>query len=105
MRARVKLPASAKRGEVVTVRTLAPHPMHTGYGRDLHGTLVPRHIICEFVCRYRGGEAFRARLGPGVAANPFLEFRLRAVESGAVTFIWRTDRGEELIVERHLEVT
>lgn len=87
MRARVKLPASAKRGELVTVRTLASHPMHTGYGRDMHGALVPRHIIAEFSCRYRGREAFRTRLGPGVAANPFLEFRLRAVGTGPVTFI------------------
>lgn len=105
MRARVKMPASAKRGELVTVRTLASHPMHTGYGRDMHGALVPRHIISEFICRYRGHEAFRTCLGPGVAANPFLEFRLRAVGTGPVTFIWRTDRGEELIVERHLKVT
>lgn len=105
MRARVKLPAGARRGEVVTVRTLASHPMHTGYGRDLHGALVPRHIVQEFVCRYQGRDVFRARLGPGVAANPFLEFGLRAAESGPVVFIWRTDRGEELVVERHLEVT
>ncbi len=105
MRARVKLPASARQGEVVTVRTLASHPMHTGYGRDMQGALVPRHIVSEFICRYGGGEVFRAQFGPGVAANPFLEFQLRAVESGNVTFTWRTDRGAELVIERHLQVT
>lgn len=104
MRARVKMPERARPGEAVIVRTLASHPMHTGYGRDATGALVPRHIVAEFVCRYAGREAFRATFGAGVAANPFLEFRLRAADSGAVEFLWRTDRGETLKIERWLEV-
>ena len=105
MRARVNLPRTARAGEVVTVKTLVAHPMETGYGRDVRGAVIPRHIITDFTCTYAGREVFRAAFRPAVAANPFLEFHLRATVSGPVTFQWRTDRGEETTVERTIEVT
>ena len=105
MRARVHLPALARAGEVITVKTLVAHPMETGYARDVRGALIPRHIITEFACIYAGREVFRAAFRPAVAANPFLEFHLRATVSGPVTFRWRTDRGEETILERSIQVT
>ena len=104
MRARVHLPARARAGEVITVKTLVAHPMETGYARDVRGDLVPRHIVTEFTCWYGGREVFRAAFRPAVAANPFLEFHLRATVSGRVTFRWRTDRGEETALERTIEV-
>ena len=104
MRARVNLPAHARAGEVITVKTLVAHPMETGYARDVRGDLVARHIITEFTCTYGGREVFRAAFRPAVAANPFLEFHLRATVSGRVTFRWRTDRGEETSLERTIEV-
>jgi sulfur-oxidizing protein SoxZ len=43
------------------------------------------------VCRYNLGEVFRAALGTGVAANPYLRFFTRAADSGELEFWWLDD--------------
>ena len=93
-RALVSVPAKAKRGEVVEIKTLIQHPMETGYRRDASGGTVPRDIIERFVCTYNGDEVFRADLFPAVAANPFLAFTIVATESGTIAFNWTDGYGE-----------
>ena len=66
----VNVPATAKRGEVIEIRTLAGHDMETGFRRTQTGELVPRDIITQLVCSYNGVEVFRADLHPAIAANP-----------------------------------
>ena len=66
------VPASAKRGEVIEIRTLAGHDMETGFRRTQTGELVPRDIITKFTCTYNGEEIFRADLHPAIAANPLI---------------------------------
>ena len=61
----VNVPAEAKRGEVIEIRTLAGHPMETGFRRTQLGELIPRDIIRTLVCTYNGVEVFRAELHPG----------------------------------------
>src|SRR6185503_14120695 len=89
----VNVPASAKRGEVIEIRTLAGHSMETGFRRTQMGELVPRDILTSFSCHYNGVEVFRADLHPAVAANPLISFSTVATESGTLEFRWTGDNG------------
>ena len=89
----VNVPATAKRGEVVEIRTLVGHDMETGFRRTQLGQLVPRDIITRFSCSYNGEEVFRADLHPAIAANPLLSFSTVATDSGTLEFRWTGDNG------------
>ena len=92
-RALVNVPQKAKRGEVITIKTLISHVMETGYRHSTVGALIPRDIITTFVCTYNGEEIFRAELFPAIAANPFLTFHTVVTESGTIAFKWTGDNG------------
>ena len=89
----VNLPPQAKRGEIIEIRTLAGHPMETGFRRTQLGEVIPRDIIRTLVCSYNGVEVFRADLHPAIAANPLLTFTTVATESGTLEFRWTGDNG------------
>ena len=91
--AMVNVPAKARRGDVIEIKTLTSHIMEPGYRRTAAGDLVPRDIITSFACRFNGVEVFRADLFPAIAANPFLSFFMVANESGKFEFEWIGDRG------------
>ena len=93
MAALIKVPAKAKRGDIIEIKTLMSHIMETGYRRTAAGDSVPRDIITSFSCRYNGAEIFRADLFPAVAANPFISFFTVASDSGTFEFEWNGDNG------------
>jgi len=100
----INLPARAKRGEVIEIKTLIAHPMETGYRVGPTGTAIPRDIINRFVCTYNGAEVFRAELFPAIAANPFIAFSTVATESGELAFGWTDDHGETQTEVRQITV-
>src|SRR6266540_228079 len=71
-RAVVTAPTRARRGEIVEVKTLAQHPMETGFRRTQTGELIPRDIIRRFTCTYNGTEVYRVDLHPAMSANPLI---------------------------------
>jgi len=89
----INAPKSAKRGEVIEIKTLAGHAMETGFRRTQTGELIPRDIITQLVCTYNGVEVFRAELHPAMAANPLIVFSTVATESGTLEFKWTGDNG------------
>ena len=89
----INVPARAKRGEVIEIKTLISHTMETGFRRTQLGAVIPRDIIRRFVCTYNGTEVFRAELHPAIAANPFIGFTTVATESGTIAFHWTGDNG------------
>ena len=89
----VNVPAEAKRGAVIEIRTLAAHPMETGFRRTQLGEVIPRDIIRSLVCIYNGVEMFRAELHPAIAVNPLISFSTVATESGTLEFRWTGDNG------------
>ena len=101
----VSMPKSARRGEVIEIRTLASHAMETGFRRTQLGELVPRDIITAFVCTYNGVEIFRADLHPAVAANPLISFTTVAIESGTLEFKWLGDNGYSVTESAQLSVS
>jgi sulfur-oxidizing protein SoxZ len=92
-KALIRVPAQAKRGEVVEIKILISHPMESGQRRDNVGRVIPRDIINKFACIYNGEEVFRAELFPAIAANPFLAFFTVATASGELVFRWTDDQG------------
>ena len=95
MLGRVQVPAQVKKGEPFEIRVLVQHPMETGHRRDLNGQAIPVHIVDKLVCRIQGREVFRAELGTGIAANPYLAFYATGEQSGPVEVEWSDDRGEK----------
>ena len=89
----VNMPAQAKRGEVIEIKTLAGHIMETGFRHTERGEAIPRDIITQFVCTYNGTEIFSADLFPAIAANPLITFTTVATESGTLDFKWVGDNG------------
>jgi sulfur-oxidizing protein SoxZ len=89
----INVPAKAKRGEIIEIKTLMSHIMETGYRHTAEGAVVPRDIITNFSCRYNGNEIFRADLFPASSANPFITFFTTATESGKFEFEWTGDKG------------
>lgn len=89
----INVPANAKRGDVIEIKTLMSHLMETGFRHTETGAVVPRNIITDFSCRYNGVEVFRAELFPAFSANPFIAFFTVATESGSFEFRWTGDNG------------
>jgi sulfur-oxidizing protein SoxZ len=89
----INVPAKAKRGDIIEIKTLMSHIMETGFRHTAAGELVPRDIITSFTCRYNGVEIFRADLFPAIAANPFITFFTVATETGKFDFEWIGDKG------------
>jgi sulfur-oxidizing protein SoxZ len=101
---RVQVPGAAAKGEVFQVRSLISHPMETGLRRDPQGNVVPRKIINKFICRYNGFVVFGADLHEAVAASPYIEFHLRATESGRLEFVWEEDGGAVFVLAHDILV-
>lgn len=89
----IRMPKSARRGEVFEIKTLIQHPMETGFRPGMNGTIIPRDIIGEFLCTYNGVEVFRMKMSSAIAANPFVSFFTVATETGVLFFRWTGDNG------------
>ena len=85
----INVPAKAKRGDVIEIKTLMSHIMESGFRHTAAGNVVPRDIITS----YNGTEIFRADLFPAISANPFISFFTVAKESGKFEFEWIGDNG------------
>ncbi len=93
MAARIAVPANARRGDNIEIRVAIQHPMETGYRTDDNGTAIPKNVINKLACRYNGVEVFRAEMGSGISANPYLSFFIVAGSSGELRFDWVDDSG------------
>ena len=92
----INVPARARRGEIIEIKTLVSHPMETGYRRTQLGAPIPRDIITRFVCTYNGTEVFSADLHPAITANPYFAFFTVAAESGTIALHWTGDNAFSL---------
>ena len=102
---RIKLPTSARKGEVIEIKTLIAHPMETGLRKDQDGKVIPRKIINKFTCAFNGKPVFSADIEPAVAANPYMQFIAKVEESGTFRFTWVDDDGTVTTAEQAIAVT
>ena len=102
---RIKLPDSAKAGDIIDVKTVVTHPMETGNRRDAEGRPIPRKIINSFVAQFEGAEVFRAEFGSGISANPYISFSMRVPGPGTFAFTWVDDDGKIIAETATLNVS
>ena len=101
---RIKVPDSAKVGDVIEVKTLVTHVMETGNRKDKDGKRIPRDILNLFVAKFGDVEVFRAEMGPGISANPFISFQMRVSGPGTFEFAWTDDNGVKTVETTTLNV-
>ena len=102
---RIKLPSSARKGDVIEIKTLIAHVMETGLRKDQDGKIIPRKIINKFTAEFNGKPVFSADIEPAVAANPYMQFTARVEESGTFRFTWVDDDGTVTTAEQDIAVT
>jgi sulfur-oxidizing protein SoxZ len=90
---RVRVPAKAKKGEVIEIKTLISHDMESGQRKDANGNTIPRKIIKSFTASFNGKQVFASDWHPALSANPYLAFFCRIDESGTFEFKWHDDDG------------
>ena len=90
---RVRMPATAKAGEVIEVKTLISHEMESGQRKDASGNVIPRKIIKAFTATFNGKEILRADWFTSVSANPYQSFFVKVPETGTFVFSWVDDDG------------
>jgi len=101
---RIKLPDSAKVGEVIEIKTLISHLMETGQRKDADGKTIPRQIISSFAAKFAGVEVFAADMHPGISANPYLSFFMKVPGPGEFEFTWVEDGGKKIVETQKLNV-
>ena len=102
---RVKVPKTASRDEVVTIKTLISHKMESGQRKDKDGNPIPRQIINRFTCEFNGQVVFACDLEPAISANPYFQFNAKVPESGIFKFTWVDDDGSVYSKESEITVT
>jgi sulfur-oxidizing protein SoxZ len=101
---RVRVPAQAKPGEMIEIKTLISHEMENGQRKDASGATVPRKIINKFTAAFNGKTVFEADWYPAISANPYQSFFFKAAESGEFTFTWKDDDGSDYVTTNKLTV-
>jgi sulfur-oxidizing protein SoxZ len=96
---------AAKKGEIVEVKALVQHPMESGQRKDKNGKPIPRKILNKFTCTVAGKLVFEADFEPAVSANPYIQFRFKATESGPVVLTWTDDDGSKIVGETKITVS
>ena len=106
VRPRIRLDKKqAKKGDLIEVKALVSHIMETGQRKDASGKIVPRKIINKFVCTVNGKEVFSADFEPAISANPYIQFKFKAQESGKVVLTWIDDDGSKIVGEESITVS
>lgn len=90
---RVRVPKTAKPGEVITIKTLISHPMESGQRKDKDGNLIPRSIINRMTVDFNGANVIDMTLEPAISTNPYVELDAKVDTSGEFKFTWYDDDG------------
>lgn len=104
VKARIKLPKTARKGELVEIKTLVTHPMESGQRKDAAGATIPRKIINKFTCSFNGKQVCDMALYPSISANPYVSFFVKVEESGNFEFTWVDDDGSVYDAQQRIEV-
>jgi sulfur-oxidizing protein SoxZ len=103
-RPRIRLPESARVGDIIEIKTLISHVMETGQRRESDGKPIPRFIINNFKASFAGMEVFEAELHPGISSNPYLVFFMRVPGPGELELTWTDDSGAKVSEKLRLNV-
>ena len=102
---RIKLDRKeVKAGDIVEVKALVSHIMESGQRKDAQGNTIPRKILNKFTCTVAGKQVFAADFEPAISANPYIQFKFKATESGPVVLTWTDDDGSTIVGEETIKV-
>ncbi|MEE9314485.1 MAG: thiosulfate oxidation carrier complex protein SoxZ [Rhizobiaceae bacterium] len=102
---RVKVPKKADAGEIITIKTLISHKMESGQRKNKKtGELIPRKIINSFTATFNGKTVFETVIEPAVSSNPYIQFKVKVMESGEFEFIWMDDDGSKYSTKKKITV-
>jgi sulfur-oxidizing protein SoxZ len=101
---RVKVPKSAAKDDIITIKTLISHDMESGQRKDKDGNIVPRKIINSFKCEFNGMLVFECDIDPAISANPYFEFNAKVPESGTFVFTWVDEDGSVYTTDKAIKV-
>lgn len=101
---RIRVPRTARRGEVIEIRTLIEHPMETGLRPD-GARPVPRDMLTRLMVRLNGETVLAAEFRNGTSANPYHVFFVRMERSGTFEFSWTDEGGRTARAEAQVTVT
>ncbi len=99
---KAKVPAEAKKGDVIEVKTVISHDMESGQRKDKEGKPIPRKIINKFTATFNDKEVFTSEWHPAISANPYLSFFFKPQESGSLKMTWVDDDGS--VYEKTAEI-
>jgi sulfur-oxidizing protein SoxZ len=102
---RLRVPTTAKKGEVIEIKTLITHPMESGQRKGDDGKLVPRMIVNTLKVTFNDKPVLDVKLEPAVAANPYMAFFLKVPESGTLKFTWVDDEKNSWSAESKIEAS
>ena len=102
---RVKVPKEVSIDEIVEIKTLIRHPMHSGRMKDVDGKTIPRQIINSFSAKFNGKVVFQMDLQPSISTNPYISFQYKVKESGKFDLEWIDDNGEKYSISKEMIVS
>jgi sulfur-oxidizing protein SoxZ len=101
---RIRIPRSARAGEVIEIRTLIEHPMETGLRQEA-GRALPRDMLTRLLVRLNGETLLSADFQNGTATNPYRVFFVRMEKPSHFEFIWTDEKGRQARAEARVAVT
>ncbi len=97
---RIKLDKKeAKQGDIIEVKALVSHIMETGQRKSADGTGDPAQDPQQVHLHGERQEVFSADFEPAISANPYIQFKFKATESGPVVLTWIDDDGSKIVGE------
>ena len=102
---RVKVPKEVLIDEIIEIKTLIRHPMHSGRMKDTDGNTIPKQIINAFSAKFNGQEVFKMDLEASISTNPYIVFQYKAKETGTFDFEWLDDNGEKYSISKKMTVS
>jgi sulfur-oxidizing protein SoxZ len=100
---RIRAPRTAKKDEIVEIRTLMEHSMETGL-RTEGGRTVPRDMLTRMIVRANGEVLLQAEFRNGTSANPYHVFFLRVTETTDLEIDWLDERGRSVKANARISV-
>lgn len=97
---RIRIPRSARAGEVIEIRTLIEHPMETG----LHQAGARRDMLTRLLVRMNGEAVLAAEFRNGTSANPYHVFFVRVERTSRFDFTWTDEAGRTARAEARVAV-
>ena len=102
---RGKVPKTASVDEIIEIKTLIRHRMHSGRMKDKDGKKIPKRIINKFLVKFNGKQVFGMDLEPSISTNPYIAFPFKAKTSGTFDFEWNDDNGDKYNMSRKMTVS